>query len=173
MALMSFLYAGWFGDLFDSTPKTYHMVPIDLSKVGNVADFMLRSVDSEKGGHFSLYFVIRKDGKQLYDNRHWINEFVLGGQKREGVSTPIRLTIYRIEQDGEAILFYDKTIEAKGWSGTGGYMNGAEVTYWMRNIDVFSLPKGKYSIRLENIKEFPELKEIEMYFAIHGGRGKY
>jgi len=170
MALMSFLHAGWFGDLFDDTPKTYHTVPIDLSSAGNETKFILRSVDSEKGGYFSLYFVIPESSSQHYDLLH---DFIFGGQKREGISTPVKLTIYRIEQDNNSTLFYDKTIESKGWSGTGGYIDGKHATYWMRTIDVLNLPVGKYSIQLKNLKDFPELKGIEMYFAVHGGRGKY
>jgi hypothetical protein len=43
----------------------------------------------------------------------------------------------------------------------------------MRWVKGMELPKGKYRIRLENLKDFSELKGIEMYFAINGGRGKY
>lgn len=170
MALLSFLNANWFTDFFDDTPKNYHVVPIDLSSNKNEVKFMLRSVDSEKGGHFSLYFVIPKYGSKHYD---WLSNFLFGGKKREGTSTPVRLTIYRINQNNSLTLFYNKTIESKGWSGTGGYINGKQVTYWMRTIDVLRLPKGKYNIQLKNLKDFPELKGIKTYFAIHGGRGKY
>jgi hypothetical protein len=170
MALLSFLNANWFTDFFDDTPKTYYMVPIDLSSDKNEVKFILRSVDGEKGGYFSLYFVVPKSSSKDYALLH---DFIFGGKKREGTSIPVRLTIYRIGQNNSLTLFYDKTIESKGWSGTGGDINGKQVTYWQRTIDVLRLPKGKYSIQLTNLKDFFELKGIEVYFAVHGGRGKY
>ena len=43
MALLSFLNAGWLGNLFDSMPTPYYTMPIDLSKAGNVAETDIRA----------------------------------------------------------------------------------------------------------------------------------
>ena len=43
MALLSFLNAGWLGNLFDSMPTPYYTMPIDLCKAGNVAETDIRA----------------------------------------------------------------------------------------------------------------------------------
>jgi hypothetical protein len=173
MALMSFLHAGWFGDLFDDTPKPPIEVPIDMSKAGTVADFVIRSNDSEKYRVFSLYFVRFPLGKVGYGSEPWLDDFIGHGPDR-GTTTPVKLTIYRIEKDKEPIQFYEATIEARGRDSRGFYLlDGRKMAFDDRWVDEMRLPKGKYRIQLENIKEFPELKRIEMYFAVHSGRGKY
>jgi hypothetical protein len=172
MALMSFLHAGWFGDLFDRTPTPPIAIPINLSKSGSTAEIVIRSDDSDKIRVFSLYFVIGKKGKDSYSRNHWIYEFV--GRPGSGTVTPVKLTIYRIEKDKEPTLFYEGRIEVEDSSGSGLGINKREdIAYMKRRIDSMYLSEGKYRIRLENLQDFPELKETEIYFAIHGGRGKY
>ncbi|AFV96976.1 DUF5625 family protein [Sulfuricurvum sp.] len=180
MALMSCLHAGWFGDLFDDTPKPPIEVPIDMSKAGIVADFVIRSDDSEKYRDFWLVFVRYPSGKyreEIKDSTPWLDEFIGGGTRNidgseiKGTITPVKLTIYRLEKDKEPTLFYEATIEAGGRDARGFYLlDGRKMAHDMRWVKEMRLPKGKYRIRLENLKAFPELKEIEMYFAIHGMR---
>ena len=119
-----------------------------------------------------IYFVVGVSG--AIDNLHQhLAETFIGHGPRQGVITPVRLTIYRIKKDKEPILFLDKIIEAAGTNSRGFELNGQKVIYDDRSIDATELPEGKYRIRLKNLQDFPELKEIETYFAIHGGRGKY
>jgi len=54
MALVSFLNAGWFANLFDSTPTPPVAVPIDLSKKGSTAEVVIRSDDSDKSRYFQF-----------------------------------------------------------------------------------------------------------------------
>ena len=172
MALFGFLQAGWFANLFDSTPTPPIAVPIDLSKKGSTAEVVIRSDDSDKSRYFSIYFVVGVSG--VIDKLHeHLSETFIGYGPRQGVITPVRLTIYRIKKDKEPILFLDKTIEAGESHFRGFELNGQKVIYDDRYIYATELPEGKYRIRLKNLQDFPELKEIETYFAIHGGRGKY
>ncbi|MGE3612528.1 MAG: DUF5625 family protein [Sulfurimonas sp.] len=172
MALMSFLHAGWLGDLFDNTPKPPIAVPIDMSKAGNTAEIVIRSDDSDKTRYFSLYFVMGVPGQYQITSKDWLEKFV-GHGSIEGTRTPVMLIIYSLEKDKESILFLNKTIEAGGTDSRGFKLNGQNIIYANRWIDAIKLPQGKYHIKLENLQDFPELKEIEIYFAIHGGRGKY
>jgi len=172
MALVSFLNAGWFANLFDSTPTPPIAVPIDLSKKGSTAEVVIRSDDSDKSRYFSIYFVMDAPGVSGAIDNYLLETFT-GHGSGQGIKTPVRLTIYRIKKDKEPILFLDKTIEAAGRDSTAFEINGQKVIYRDRYIYATELPEGKYRIRLKNLQDFPELKEIETYFAIHGGRGKY
>lgn len=177
MALFSFLQANWFTDLFDDTPKPPIYVPIDMSKAGKVADFIIRSDDSEKYRVFSLYFATRVDGKYYFHWNSWIYKF-LGHCPRyatepqcynmKGTVTPVKLTVYRLEKAKEPKLLFDKTKYTCGIEGGLFKINGQKGRYEERSLLMTELPKGKYRIKLENLKSFPELKKIETYFAIHG-----
>lgn len=172
MALMSFLHAGWLGNLFDDTPKPPIEVPIDMSKAGVVADFVIRSDDSEKTRVFSLYFVNGTTGNYKTTNKEWLEKFVGHGDVI-GTITPVKMTIYRLEKDKEPVVFYEGTIEAGGTHARGfELLDGRRMTYHNRTFKWISLPKGKYRIQLENLKDFPELKGIEMYLAISRGMHK-
>jgi len=178
MALLSFLNANWFTDLFDDTPKPPIYVPIDMSKTGKVADFIIRSDDSEKYRVFSLYFATRVDGKYDFHRNSWIYKFLGHGPidgaaspcyNMDGTITPVKLTVYRLEKSKEPKLLFDKTIDTCGGINGGIFkINGQKGRYERRGLLMTELPKGKYRIKLENLKSFPELKKIEIYFAIHG-----
>jgi len=112
-------------------------------------------------------------GVPIDNSRKYLLETFIGHGPGQGIRTPVRLTIYRIKKDKEPILFLDKTIEAVGHNSTAFELNGQEVVYADRYVYATELPEGKYRIRLKNLQDFPELKEIETYFAIHGGREKY
>ena len=171
MALLSFLNANWFTDLFDDTPKPPIYVPIDMSKTGKVADFIIRSDDSEKTRYFSLVFATRVDGKYDFHWDSWIYKF-LGHGSIEGIKTPARLTIYRLKKDEEPTLIFDKVIKAGGTIGGKGVLNKQKGNYSMRYIYSRKLPQGHYRIKLENLQNFPELKDINIFFGVHFGRGK-
>lgn len=174
MALLSFLNAGWLSDLFDSTPTPPVYIPIDLSKKGNVAEMVIRSDDSEVTRYFSLIFATRIDGKYELGIDHWIYRFlkIFDGNSIEGTKTPVRLTIYRLEKEKEPVLLLDKTIEAVERNGGIGILNGQKGSYWRRYIYSKELSQGYYRIKLENLQDFPELKDIDIFFGVHFGRGK-
>ena len=131
MALLSFLHAGWFGNLFDSTPTPPIAVPIDLSKAGNATEIVVRSDDSDKTRYFALYFVMGITGQYQNTRKEWLEKFV-GHGDIEGTIIPVKLTAYRIEKDKNPVLFFDKTVEKGGTFGRAFELNGKKVVYAIR-----------------------------------------
>lgn len=187
MALMSFLHAGWLTNLFDSMPTEPIRIPINLSKVGSVAETEVR-VEEKGAYYFSLWFLYTDEikngirdskiarkiaGYNSYDPStgkqfgHYTFEFVKkdsGGLIDEtcnldGTTIPIRLTFSKIEKDGSRKLIKDEIYQTKG---AGSNLE--------REFEKLMLEKGKYSIRVENIDGISEMKnrQANFRFARHG-----
>ena len=186
MALLSFLNAGWLGNLFDSTPTEPIRLPIDLSKAGSVVEIEVR-VTEYGAYYFSLEFLYtdktkdgirdakiarkiagynayRPSGEQ---SRHYTLELAKQDSgslidetyNLDGTTIPIRLTFSQIEKDGSRKLIKDEIYQTRG---AGSNLE--------REFEKFFLDKGKYSIRVENIEGISEMKNrnADFRFARHG-----
>jgi hypothetical protein len=183
MALFGFLNAGWFSHLFDSTPTPPITVPIDLSKAGSIVELKVRI--KEKGTYyFTLEFLYANpkkfgwldmdkaekivglngynpsDGKQLsycdYEYaKRTLGNLIDKNYDCDGTVIPIMLSVYKLNKDQSKKLILDKTYMTKGM----GIGSGPS-----RDFEALRLDKGKYSIRVENIKAILEMKNRKADF---------
>lgn len=165
MALMSCLHAGWFGDLFDSTPTPYYTMPIDLSMAGNVAETDIR-IDKRYSVEILLdyysYNRLSKE-KKLKENRdkyaHIIEKYF--GRNEPLPIFPIKLTVLKYEKTGTSIVV-DKI-----------YYTHSRTTTSSRFIDEFKLQEGsKYHIKVEAVEGYPELAYLDVIVEIDYIRAK-
>lgn len=191
MALVSFLNAGWFSGWFDSTPTPPISIPIDLSKAGSVVETEVR-VEEKGAYYFSLVFlytdemkdgirdanIARKiigcngyqasNGMQLrfcdYESaKQDLGSLIDETYNSDGTIIPIKLTLFQMLDDGTKKRISDKSYQTRGDNGGWRY-------HMMRDFEMIILEKGKYSIRVENIKSISEMKnrEANFRFARHG-----
>ena len=186
MALVSFLHAGWFANLFYSTPTPPIEVPINLSKAGSTIDIEIRvkergayyfaleflSTDEVKNGIRDVNIAKKIAGCNSYDShtgeqrricnyksaKNQLGSLIDETYNSDGTIIPIKLTLFQILNDGTKRLIEDKVYQTKG-----SYSN-------TRDFERLILEKGKYSIRVENIKSILEMKnrKADFRFARHG-----
>lgn len=186
MALMSFLHAGWFGNLFDSTPTSPISIPIDLSTAESVIETEMRvaergayyfsleflSTDEVKNGIRDFNIAYKIAGCNSYDPvtgeqysicsyesaKRQLGDLIDETYNSDGTIIPVKLTLFQILNNGTKRLIRDKVYQTKG-----SYSN-------TRDFERRILEKGKYSIRVENIKSISEMKnrKADFRFARHG-----
>lgn len=153
MMSMSFLHAGWFGDLFDFTPTPYYTMPIDLSKAGNVSETDIR-IDEKHYIYVELYYDYRKQ-KISGDRYGEIIDKYFGRHKLFPIF-PIKLTVLKYEEIGMSIVT-DKIY----------YTNSLGRTYSSRGIDKFKLQEGsKCHVKVETVEDYPELADLNVEVVI-------
>ena len=153
MALISFLNAGWFGNLFDSTPTPRYTMAIDLSKAGNVAETDIR-IDEKYSVYVELYSDYEKQKINLDRYRELKTKYF--GKDKPLPIFPVKLTVLKYEKTGASIVV-DKIY----------YTNLLGRTTSSRGIDVFNLQEGsKYHIKVETVEDYPELAEFNVEVAI-------
>ncbi len=159
MALMSFLNANWFTDLFDDTPTPYYTMPIDLSKAGNIVETNIR-IDKQYSVEILLdyysYSRLSKEKKlkENHDKYVHIMEKYFGKNKPLPIF-PIKLTVLKYEKTGTSIVV-DKT-----------YYTNSRTTTSSRLIDELKLQEdGKYHIKIETVKDYPELSYLDVIVEI-------
>jgi hypothetical protein len=154
MALMSFLHAGWLGNLFDSTPTPRYTMPIDLSKAGNVAETDIR-IDEKYSVYVELYHDHRKQ-KITTDRYRELKNKYFGSDRHSLPVFPIKVTVMKYEKTGNSMVV-DKIY----------YTNSLGRTTSSRLIDEFKLQKdSKYHIKVETVENYPELAELNVEVAI-------
>lgn len=164
MALLSFLHAGWLGNLFDDTPTPYHTIPVDLSKLGNVAETDIR-IDEKYSVEILLdyysYHRLSKEKKHgvNHDKYVYIMEKYFGRDKPLP-TFPIKLTITKYEKTGNNVVV-DKI-----------YYTNSRTTTSSRLIDEFNLENGKYHIKVETVENYPELADLDVVVEIDYIRAK-
>lgn len=136
-------------------PSPYERVPIDLSKAGSVAITELH-INKKDSFIFSLRFEFKRgDEESLVDCKvyHELRTFLAddGSQDRFGTIIPVRLTITKLDGENQ-IPYHDKVYDTKG-------LNSADGHHIYRAITGIHLQPGKYSTRLESMKDFPELPQ--------------
>lgn len=153
MALLSFLNAGWLGNLLGFTPTPYYKMPIDLSKAGNVAETDIR-IDEKYSVYVELYYDYRKQ-KISGDRYGEIIDKYFGRHKLFPIF-PIKLTVLKYEKTGTTMVV-DKIY----------YTNSLGRSYSSRLIDDFKLQEGgKYRIKIETVEDYPELAELSVEVVI-------
>ena len=187
MALLSFLNANWFTDFFDSTPAPAIYIPIDLTKPSKI-ETKVRI--KEKRSFFATLSFRYKDyhdatvlqkfiGYNVYDpysgksvakyKYRFVKKDLTGGgvyidesYNPDGTTVPIKMTIYKLGENGTRTLFLEKTYQTKGHNGGGSGNVGM-----FRDFAYLLLEKGRYLFIVENLKGFPELQGREVVFVIH------
>ncbi|OHD97342.1 MAG: hypothetical protein A3K14_01300 [Sulfurimonas sp. RIFCSPLOWO2_12_FULL_36_74] len=154
MALMSFLHAGWLGDLFDSTPTPYYKMPIDLSKAGNVAETDIR-IDEKHYVYVMLSYDPREQ-KISRDRYGEISDKYFGDEIKPTLPIfPIKLTVMKYEKTGTTVIV-DKI-----------YHTNTQRASATRHIDEFKLQEGaKYHIKVEAVEDYPELADLNVEVVI-------
>ena len=153
MALLSFLNAGWLGNLFDSTPTPRYTMPIDLSKAGNVAETDIR-IDEKYSVYVDLVYDHRKQKVNLARYSE-ISDKYFGRDRHALPIFPIKLTVMKHEKTGTSMVV-DKI-----------YYTNSRMSSSDRLIDEFELQKGsKYHIKVETVEDYPELAELNVEVAI-------
>lgn len=153
MALLSFLHAGWLGNLLGFTPTPYYKMPIDLSKAGNVAETDIR-IDEKYYTYVELYYDHRKQ-KISRDRYREINDKYFGRYEPFPIF-PIKLTVLKYEKNGTSIVV-DKIYHTSSLGRS----------YSSRGIDKFKLQEGsKYRIKVETVEDYPELAELNVEVVI-------
>ncbi len=189
MALMSFLHAGWLGDLFDSTPTPPISVPIDLSKAGSVVETEVRIDDDSHNYIFSLHFFYinpKEDGKvdakkvlkfagfNAYDPfngkqigygdyeqaKRNLGDLIDETYNCDGTVVPIQLTIYQLGENNSRTLVIDKSFFSKGYNGGSG-------KYSSREFAAIDLAKGRYLVKVQSINGFVELRDRKVELFIN------
>jgi len=172
VTLVSFLNAGWFANLFDSTPTPPITVPIDLSKAGNTAEIKMR-VKNEWNYQCCLLFYYTFPEHHEIDN--FIENFVGTTKYRtdsglpiySGTSVPIKLSIYKIDRKKKQLLSLHTYLTiasiASGGNNSTGY-------YLQRLVQTFKFEKGKYILKIENLKGFSRLQDCKVEFSISMAR---
>jgi len=186
MALMSFLHAGWLGNLLGFTPTPPIRLPIDLSKAGSIAE--TKVTVKEKGTYYFSFVFLYTDevkdgirdakrakkiagynayepvsGKQtrhypLYLAKEDSQGLVDDNYNLDGTIIPIKLIFSKMEKDGTKIMIKDEIYQTKGsYSLT-------------REFEKFRLEPGRYSIKIENLEGILEMenRKADFRFARHG-----
>ena len=165
MALMSFLHAGWLGNILGFTPTPYYTMPIDLSKAGNIAETDIL-IDKRYSVEILLvyysYFRLSEE-KKLKENH---DKYVQIMKKYFGRDEPlpifsIKLTVLKYEKTGTSIVV-DKI-----------YHTHSRTTTSSRLIDEFKFEEGsKYHIKVETVEDYPELAYLDVVVEIDYIRAK-
>ena len=175
MALSSTIFANWFTNLFDPTPTPTIKIPVDLTKVGTIVDMEFR-VNYDESTRFVLDFECKNwkldDGLDCKKMRKFIGlNGYSGGTKVnkvnyeeakgklgdlidenynfDGTKVPLKITLRQVTDNGTFITILDKTYNTKGMGNSDG----------TRDIISEHLKKGKYKLKVENLKDFSELKD--------------
>lgn len=180
-------FSGWsmlawslYGDkIFGLVPTPPTQVPINLTKAGNIAEMEVQIKEDVQsyvvGLHF--FFTQRKkeagfgddelynfvgfnkfdpfSGKQISFSAHMNKE-----EKWDlsGVTIPIKLAIYKLNDNNSSTLVIDKTYKTRG-------RNANSFTYLTREFAGIELAKGRYLIKAKTLKDFDEFRngKVELF----------
>lgn len=185
MALVGFLNAGWFANLFDATPTPPIYIQMDLSKPGDTIEGEFRI--KEKWSYFmSLQFLDIDSRKNNYKEAKKVHKFLgyrvydpsdgklLGKSSYSFAKEDLARGGVFIDEnynlDGTIVPLHvtlskigkdgiENVILDKKYMTKGG--NGGR-----RKFEHISLHEGRYSIKVKNIKGFSELKGMQVGFYL-------
>lgn len=186
MALMSFLNAGWFANLFDKTPTPPIYIPIDLSKAGDTIEGEFRI--KEKWSYFmSLKFLKIDSRRNNYQEAKKAQKFLgyrvydpydgklLGNSSYSFAKRDLARGGVFIDEnynlDGTTVPLH-VTLYKIGEDGTKKvildkkYITKGENGGLRREFEHISLHEGRYSIKVKNIESFLELKGMKIDFSL-------
>jgi hypothetical protein len=131
-------------------------VPIDLSKDGDTVEFeaVITKADNYD---FMLHFYTpkRENNPTTYKEEYnALYDFVGHGYNIGSQIIPIRVMIYKITKNDKELIS-DKTYDTKNQDGLAFKDTGDFLFRWITFRD---FEKGKYFIRVENIKGFEFMK---------------
>ena len=143
-------------------PKPPFKVPVDLSRKGVVADFDIR-VPKHRIYRFRIRFEYSAEDRVERERvRNIIGDAARDKDNnltRPGILTPVKLTIYEKQAQGERIV-YQKT--ENPYLTSGGGSTGS----FAKTIGHCDLKRGKYRFVLESLAQPQEYASIPTKFVI-------
>jgi hypothetical protein len=125
-------------------------VPIDLSKEGDTVEFEAVITKADNYQFMLRLYKPQWENTTAYKEERRALGFFVGDGNKDGQIVPIRVMIYKINKEDKELLS-DKTYDTKGDDGLTG-------DFLFRRIISYDFNKGKYFIRVENIKGFEFMK---------------
>lgn len=145
--------------LFAVSP--YNKVPFDLSKAGSVATTIIK-INRDDRYKFSLAFTFERDGKKYLSDipvYMELHKFLRGYPKSPpGAIIPIKLTINKLDDESKNPQ-HEKVYETKG-------LHRSNDNAVFREITIVHLQPGRYSVRLESFKDFPDLPKATVTLEV-------
>ncbi len=147
-------------------PKPPLAVPANLDKVGVIADFKFEVSDHVVYSYY-LKFQFSKDDKlerarvRKLLGEPWLDKF--GKAREPGVPTPVRLIITQADRPSENIIY---RIEIDPLLTSWGIDN------FKKMLGHCDLPAGIYRVRLENLRESIEFRDVPINFIIGSSKFK-
>ena len=135
-------------------PKPPFKTPVNLSHEGVVADFDIR-VPKHRIYHFELSFEYPEEDRA---ERERVRRLVGGLNEPKVLLTPVKLTIYKKQAQGEHIV-YQQTIESPKSTSAGSNFYGKDIGHC-------DLKRGKYRFVLESLAQPQEYASIPTKFVI-------
>ena len=113
-------------------------------------------INKKDSFHFFLEFEFKRGDEEsltVSKVRKELRTFLVDdySQDSPGTIIPVRLTITKLDGENQ-IPYHDKVYDSKG-------LNAADDHHIYRTITGIHLQPGKYSARLESMKDFPELPQ--------------
>ncbi len=135
-------------------PKPPFKTPVNLSREGVVADFDIRA-PIHRIYRFEIHFEFPKEDQA---ERARVQKLVGGLHEPTPVPTPVKLTIFKKQAQGERVV-YQKTIADPD-------TDSFSVDYFSKTIGHCNLPRGKYRFVLESLSQRREYASIPTKFVI-------
>lgn len=133
-------------------------VPIDLSKAGTTAEIEQKILFKDRYELYLRFFPSSTDNDSNEREWEYLNSLI--GSWRHGVGQiiPVKLLVIKLEGKKEKILI-DKEYFTKN-------MRGINTNSISRRLTVLHLEPGKYKIKIENQKDFPELSNVRVLLKV-------
>lgn len=147
-------------------PKAPITFPINLSKLGEVAEFEFRAME-DRVYDVGLLYVYRTDEQrermfELATGRIFPTAKPSKQYPAEGVLTPMHIQIWAYQADHRFKLIEEKMAVGKGLVSHGG--DPPDTLY--RWVSKFSLGKGRYRIVVRSTEDIPELNNAELQVVV-------
>jgi hypothetical protein len=130
-------------------------VPIDLSKEGDTVEFEAVITKADNYDFMLHFYMPQWENTTAYKEAfRALYDFVGHGDDISSQIVPIRVMIYKINKEDKELL-RDEVYDTRGaLGGTLGETNN----YRFRRVTFCDLERGKYFIKVENIKGFEFMK---------------
>jgi hypothetical protein len=147
-------------------PRPPLFFPFELQKAGNKIETDFRVAEFREHS-FTLDFGFKKNDEV---DRERVRKFVgdpgqdkYGKQVEPGIPIPLRIRLNLVEAAGERTIFEKEISELRLWAWNGSFTKLIETT---------NLKPGHYRIRVESLKDIPELVGTPITFVIAFGHSK-
>lgn len=166
------------GDWYYDAPSPPTYTEFNLSEKGSKAEIVFRIKKSSRV-YFKQIFVTNEsimcevwDDQCRINNKNeklWLSKFS-GWIGNNGTPTPLRLTVYKLESDKKWILILNYTLSPYDCIASGSMMIDDKLMNTdIRYFENMELKRGIYKAEVENLQNFPELKNEKVFFSVGYG----